>query len=536
MKRFVSALMALALCVPATAGMAEAAVDQPMITPPPLRSTVLEEILPENAVLSPYDSAIKMKIKKYDELKRVDELPAEEPIVFGDSGEYTDLEGIVTFRGNNFRDSGSYGTIPANPSKLNVEYSINIRGIDDWAGVGWTGQASAVRWPEQTRNIMNIYDNKKAKDGLVEVVYATLDGRIYFFDMEDGEPTRDPIKIGAPIKGSVSLDPRGYPLLYCGQGIDEVGGKSVKIGMRVFSLITGECLLFINGRDKAATRLWYASDCAPLVHAETDTLLWAGENGLFYRIKLNTNYDPAAKSISINPEIDRYWYESKVTTRPGMENSFSAYNHYVFLPDNSGLMQCLDINTLEPVWAVDLLDDTDASPALEVDEDGQLWIYTGTEYDLGGKKEYCYMRRVNGFTGAEDWCIKLPCADKNFGGNYATPAIGKNNVSDLVFFNVARTKEGNFLFGIEKETGEKRWQVDMGGYSWSSPTLCYDASGKAYLVTGNYNGMLRIYDAATGKKLAERELNANIEGSPIVFNDMIVIGTRGKKIYGVKIK
>ena len=31
------------------------------------------------------------------------------------------------------------------------------------------------------------------------------------------------------------------------------------------------------------------------------------------------------------------------------------------------------------------------------------------------------------------------------------------------------------------------------------------------------------------------DLGANIEGSPAVFDDMLVIGTRGGKIYGVQI-
>lgn len=525
----------LALLIGATVGDAFATEAMPQLTPPPMLGTVIEEILPENAALSPYDPSIAMEIKKYDELEAVDSLKAEQSISFMHGSRYTELEGVTTFRGNNFRDSGAYGVVPSKPSSLEIEYSIDIGGIDKWSGVGWTGQASAVRWPEETRRIMNIYDGKKDKDGLIEVIYATLDGHIYFFDMEDGEPTRDPINIGAPVKGSVTVDPRGYPLLYCGQGIDTVNEKSVEIGMRVFSLITGERLLFIDGHDKVATRGWFASDCAPLVHAETDTLLWAGENGLFYRIKLNTAYDPQTPSISIDPEIDRYWYASRVTTRPGMENSFSVYNHYAFLPDNSGLMQCLDIDTLEPVWAVDLLDDTDSSPALEVDGDDQLWIYTGSEYDQGAE-EKCYIRRINGFTGEVDWCIEFGCRDSDYGGAYATPAIGKGSAEELVYFTQANTKEGNFLIAVEKQTGVERWRYDMGAYSWSSPTLCLDEHDNAYLVVCNAGGMMRLIDAVSGKKLAECQLNANIEGSPIVFDDMVVVGTRGSKIYGVKIR
>jgi hypothetical protein len=31
-------------------------------------------------------------------------------------------------------------------------------------------------------------------------------------------------------------------------------------------------------------------------------------------------------------------------------------------------------------------------------------------------------------------------------------------------------------------------------------------------------------------------LQANIEGSPAIFEDMIVVGTRGQQIWGIKIK
>ena len=535
-RQILSTVLSLTVCISCVGARAEGINEaMPQITPPPLRASIIEEILPENAVMTPDDDSINMQIKKYDGYELVSELVADESIVFEHGSTYSQIEGITTFRGNNFRDSGAYGTAPANPTQLDVQYSFKIGGIDSWSGVGWTGQASAVRWPKEVREIMNIYEDKKAKEDLVEVIYATLDGRIYFFDLEDGEYTRDPIRVGAPIKGSVSVDPRGYPLLYCGQGIFEVNGKNVEIGMRVFSLITGEVLLFIDGRDEVATRRWYASDCSPLIHAETDTLLWAGENGIFYRVKLNTDFDVAAGTISINPDIDRYWYASDVTTRPGMENSFSAYNHYVFLPDNSGLMQCLDIDTLEPVWAIDLLDDTDSSPVLEVDDDGQLWVYTGSEFDLA-RKEKCYIRRINGFTGEEDWCIELGCSDSSHGGAYATPAMGKGNVSDLVFFTMAKTHEGSFLLAIEKDTGEVRWYYDIGGYAWSSPTLCYDENDNAYLLQCNVSGTVRLFDAATGELLEKISLDANVEGSPIIFDDMIVVGTRGKTIYGIQIQ
>ena len=41
-------------------------------------------------------------------------------IHMGSSLEYSAVEGVTTFRGSNYRDGGSYGEIPENPSKLFV--------------------------------------------------------------------------------------------------------------------------------------------------------------------------------------------------------------------------------------------------------------------------------------------------------------------------------------------------------------------------------------------------------------------------------
>ena len=128
---------------------------------------------------------------------------------------------------------------------------------------------------------MNIREEKKAKTDLVEVIYATMDGQIYFYDLDDGQPTRPPIKIGAPIKGTPSLDPRGYPILYVGQGDKNPNVEG--IGFRVFNLIDQSLLLYTNEpRPNMRTdRPGNACDSSPIFDAKTDSLVYPNENGLF---------------------------------------------------------------------------------------------------------------------------------------------------------------------------------------------------------------------------------------------------------------
>ena len=121
-----------------------------------------------------------------------------------------------------------------------------------------------VNWSGDVREMMNIKSEMKEKD-LVEVIYPTLDGNIYFLDLETGKPTRDKINVGFPIKGTGMVDPRGYPILYTGMGINENNGKYTEYKYKIFSLIDQTPLYDIFGRDPVAFRKWGAFDSSGLV-------------------------------------------------------------------------------------------------------------------------------------------------------------------------------------------------------------------------------------------------------------------------------
>ena len=115
--------------------------------------------------------------------------------------------------------------------------------------------------------------------------------------------------------------------------------------------------------------------------------------------------------------------------------------------------------------------------------------------------------------------------------------MGKGDLSRLVFFHVCRTREGEgILYALDKATGEIVWSLPLGAHGWSSPTCLYTASGKGYVLVGSADGTLRLLDGLTGEEAASIELRGNIEGTPAVFDDMIVVGTRSCKIYGIRIE
>lgn len=489
--------------------------------------------------------------------EKVDSFVREEPITFGKGHEYTQVDGITTFRGNNYRESGSYGTASVTQKELELIWTVNSGsmpkgdgGTGSWTGSGWVGQPLIVRWPESTKRIMNMYDWAKEKADLVEVILATMDGNVYFLDLETGEKTRDKLRINMPFKGAGSLDPRGYPILYLGSG-DSYSSDEQKTRAMAYSLINFERLYeFGKKKDSFALRGWHAYDSAPLVDAETDTLIYPGENGILYTVQLNTVYDEAAGTLSMNPgPMVKFRYEADRTGDDdfwlGYEGSTVAWGEHIYLVDNAGLMQCININTLEPVWIADTWDDTNGTPVLEEDpENHTAYLYVGTslhwtkDSDSSGIAPFF---KVDAVTGEILWQYdkKVKTVSGVSGGIQATAVVGQHEISDLVIIPFARTPSTSKgqLVALDKETGEERWTFDMSQYAWSSPVAVYDEQGKAYIIQCDTYNHIYLLDGATGELLDTLEFESdNFEASPAVYGDTLVIGSRAAKIYGVKIK
>lgn len=472
-------------------------------------------------------------------IRTVDGQPYSGDFYFYNSNSYNKVDGITTFRGNNYRDSASFGNVNVTDSKLEKIWTNTIGKTDSWTGVGWNGQPVIIRWKQEDIQNMNLYKEFKTKENFVEVIYGALDSKVHFFDLETGVTTRDSISLASSIKGSVTVDPRGYPLLYVGQGINEVSGESVPMGYHIYSLITGEELLFINGRDKYAYLGWGAFDGNPLIDAESDALILPGENGIVYVVKLNTNYDRVNGNISIDPIITRYRYTVNGSAA-GMENSIAAYKNYSYFANNRGVVQCLDLNTLTPVWHFQMEDDCDATIGLE-EENDSIMLYVGCEVDRRKQAAPSFVRKIDGLTGEALWEYSCECQydSSTNGGVLSSPIIGKNEISNMVIFNFSKvtTKRDGKMVALDKETGSVIWEKDMPYYSWSSPVAIYEETGKAYIIFGNSIGQLLLINPLTGETIYTLNTGGgNIEGSPAIFENKIVIGTRGKKIYGIEIK
>lgn len=473
----------------------------------------------------------------------------EEEITFGNGSDYTKVEGIVTFRGNSFRDSAAWGCADMKDNTLKQEWSYDTGSLTYgdacWTGSGWTGQPLMAKWPKETKAAMNMYDWAKQDDELVEVIYACMDGYIYFLELDTGKPTREPLYLGYTFKGAGALDPRGYPLMYVGAGYDSNNGTARAF---IISLIDCSVLYTFGDNDPFSLRgtLSYF-DSSALVDAETDTLIYPGENGILYLMKLHTNYDETAGTLSISPEniVKWHYYGTRTSLESywlGMEDSAAVFGGYLFAADNGGNLMCIDLNTLKLVWVQDILDDSNSTPVLSI-EDGHLYLYISTSFHLGWRSydtAQIPIWKIDAENGEIVWQTPYECytEDGVSGGVQSTIAAGSGELSDYIYVTVARTGEtyGGVLSCINKKTGKVQWE-HTSYYAWSSPVCVYNSDGSGKVLYGSCGGKMYLLDGKTGEVCDQLELtDGAIEASPAVYEDYAVVGTRDSQIVGIRLQ
>lgn len=497
----------------------------------------------------------------YDGEEVDDEWKSESDIYFGLGKDYTEVEGVITFRGNNYRDAPSYGyaDIISGSEKLTLINTKTTSRVSTWGGSGWTGQPLVVKWQGKTlKNMDDMFlDGFKGREELIEVIIPSLDGNIYFMELSTGKKTRNFIYSGGPTKGTASLDPRGYPILYVGQGLEPDGivKNGQNIYFRAFDLTTGERIMRVGATsaDPFALRTnWQAYDSSPLIDADTDTLIWPGENGVIYVCELETSYNEETGEVSMamDPVKAKYRYTSDrndLVSRWGIEDSIVAWRNYMIFTDNIGMLQCIDMNTLKLVYANDLLDDSDVSMVLEEDIDADtFYLYTGCEYDEKvrelGSTGTAYARKIDGLTGEIIWekDFEVFATDVD-GGVLASPVLGREGTSmaGLIIYNITFEVTGDGtsiddstsrLVALDKLTGSIVWEYDMDypGWSCSSPVPVYTEDGRGYIVQCDRAGdiaLIRV-DGQSAEEVAKINVEDNFEATPVVYENMIVVGSR----------
>jgi len=524
------------------------AVPTPTPTPSPVpfmaqSAEAVEDTAPENIIKSSFILADGVK---------TDSVVRSEEISMGDPDEYSGQGGVLTFRGGPLRQNAAYGTVEVEQEQLSVIRGVRTSKLDNtYTGFGYGSQPLIVKWYGNIRQIMNIEDASRNTTSMKEVIVPSNDGKIYFYDLDTQAYSRQPIDIGFPITATASVNPYGFPLLYVGQSKEQVANYNGVIGLRIYNLINQKLLDFVTSKDDEALGKDCAINSSALIETESDTALYTSENGLLYTVSMNTYFDLDNAEVVVSPEKVAYGYISNVrNASQGITGSVAAYGDYVYYGDDSGVLQCVDVNTMQPVWAVTLGDSIMATPALECDDNGNVSLYVGTTINKTGRSGQVRLMKINALTGETLWeCqseikgkyASRPAKEGLYAGLMASPLVGDGEINDLVVFNVNRVVQESgdtcaVVYALDKETGEEVWSQPLDVESVSSPIGLYQKDGKSYIVMGDEGGTLRLMDGFSGTTISTLSLGSAIKASPAAYGNQIVVGTTGGMLYFVEVK
>ncbi len=445
----------------------------------------------------------------------------------------TEVDGLLTFRGNPTRSYHGRGPVPKNPVVLwryprtgaMCGRSSAAHRTTLWCGTGWTGQPAV--WEQ---------------DGRTWIAVGAYDKHLHFIDAATGGALRPPFPMGDIVKGSVTRDPDGFPLLYSGSRADfHIVGLDRPAVADLWSM---------DARNVSPTKWNDDWDGSPLVI--DDHLFEGGENGQWYVVKLNRGRGADGRA-TVAPEIVFHapgWDDQLLRDLAGsgarasdvsIESSLAISGNTVYFANSGGLVQGWDITKLKTdpssvrrVFRFWTGDDTDAS--VVVDEEGYLYVASERERtsSFARDDEVGQLMKLDPRRPADPlvWKVNDPpsgapleaCDERSCHGIWATPALGDGVV-------YAATNQGRLL-AVDRHDGKLLWEKTLPEPTWSSPVVVDDV-----LIQGDCHGGLHAYDVSDPRRdppeLWTVRLDGCIESTPAVFEGRIYIGTRGGAVYAI---
>lgn len=434
-----------------------------------------------------------------------------------------EIPGLLTFRGSPSRRYYGTGPIPQTP-KVVWTYpgdSTKMCGHSEvdkgehagdflWCGSGWTGQPAVFE-----------------REGRTWVVFGAYDKKIHFVDWETGEDILPPFPLGDIIKGSVTVDPDGFPIVYSGSRDNFVhmiaidGDEAREIGKL--------------GADEVTPVKWNDDwDGSPLIMG--DYMYEGGENSQFHIVKLNRDTG-ADGMVTVAPQLkfnapgwDEELLAELAKSDPervedvSIENSVAYHDGVVYFANSGGLVQGWKVDGLaedeEPTRVFRFWngDDTDAS--VVIDDAGFLYVASQVERDSDRAKEVGQLIKLDPRKPDDPlvWSLHDPR------GFWATPAIQRDVL-------IAPSDNGT-IYGVDRATGKVRWTKVLPGPTWSSPAVVDDV-----WIQGDCAGGIHAFDVSdttvTPPELWNVQVVGCVESTPAVWDGRIFVGTRGGRFVAV---
>ena len=432
------------------------------------------------------------------------------PAVAGVGQNVSSVTGLTMFRGNPTRSWYGTGPLPETapgviwtyPEQAMCGTSVVAGESKLWCGTGWTGQP--VVWERD--------------DGVTEVIFGAYDKSVHFVDAATGLDTRAPFPTGDIIKGSVTLDPDGFPLLYTGSRDNK---------LRIIALDREPVVELWSLDASAVAGVWNNDwDGNPLI---SDGVMYeGGENSWFFAIDLHRDRGGDGL-VTVEPEILFQmpgWTDeliAEVGSNVSIESSVVKAGDRVYFANSGGRIVGLDVSDIHsgvaPIvfdyWAGDDIDAT-----LVADADGMIYASIELERRTERSREVGQLIKLDPFTDGEPrvWGVEVPALDVGDGGIWATPALGETHL-----YVTTHTGE---LLTVDLVSGEVSSRLDVGPHAWSSPVI---VDGDLLVATCE-TAELRRYDLTdpSSPSLLWSVASARgcLESTPAVWAGVIYVGSR----------
>jgi outer membrane protein assembly factor BamB len=422
------------------------------------------------------------------------------------------VAGSLTFRGNPSRTWYGAGPVPTTKPKILWQFHIGCSESSEfgqtasWCGTGWTGQPAVFE-----------------RDGRTWVVFGAYDRAVHFLDADTGERIIPDFPTGDIIKGSVTIDPDGFPLVYSGSR----DGKYHVIA------IDGDAPRELWTLDAhAVSPIKWNDDWDGSGIVLGDYLFEGGENSQFHIVKLNRAMGPDGL-VTVAPEMVFHapGWDDELLKAIGdddvsIENSVAIYEDTVYFANSGGLVQGWDVSGLhegtlvsgkepERVFRFWTGDDTDAS--VVVDEQGFLYVGSEWERHTGRSQEVGQIMKLDPRKPDDPLVWSIKDMGANPAGVWATPALDR----DVVYF----ATNGGELIAVDRETGEVRWTKQLAGPTWQSPVVV-----DGVLLEGDCGGTLHAFDVrdthVAPPQLWSLKIGGCLESTPTVWKGRIYVGSR----------
>jgi outer membrane protein assembly factor BamB len=443
----------------------------------------------------------------------------------------TTVSGLLTFRGNPTNSWYGTGPVPTAP-EVKWRYpdtpmcsqSTDMGATTTWCGNGWTGQV--VLW--------------ERPDGVTELMFGGYDRRFHFVDAATGENTREPIVTGDLVKGSPTIDPDGYPLVYFGSRDNY---------LRIVALDRGEAEVLWKYEANLSVEGRWNDDWDGAPRIVNDILFEGGENSIFYVWKLNRGYDADGK-VTVDPVLlfkmpswndqlledlaPSQWIGARWEST-SIEDSVLVLEGRVYFGTSAGRVLGLDITNVESGVAPVVLDfwvadDVDAS--IVADAEGMLYVASEVKRHLPRADEVGQLVKLDPSHPDDPfvWGAFSQTEYPSEGGYFATPALG-----DGVLY-VASNK--GFLTVIDQATGEELWHDSIGSTENAGPVhMSSPVVVDGHLLLAIASGYLRCYDLADPRapelEWEYRVGDGTLEATPAIWKGTIYLASRDGYLYAI---